>query len=206
MDVAQRDVLGFGVVVVAFQPVEIARGQRGVDLAVRRQAPRVVVDRAAFGGQVVRADGELVRLMPQEKLGAMPRLFCWARSRQLLHHGVQAEGRVFAGDEVEVTRDAVRVARAVGVRGFVLVDQQGDLLTWLTTPPVVVLAEQHRGRALEHLNPVVVEGVALQQRGILHAVVVNVTGLAQREAAQTHVFLTRFACQAGYAWLVDFAT
>ena len=44
------DVLGFGVVVAGSSPYRnCARAQRGVDLAVRRRAPGVVVDRAAFG-------------------------------------------------------------------------------------------------------------------------------------------------------------
>ena len=80
-----------------------------------------------------------------------------------------------------------------------LVDQQGRLAHLVDHAAGRALAEQHRGRALEHFHAVVVERIALQQRGVFHAVVVNVACLAQRETAQTHVFLTRFACQEGHA-------
>ena len=107
--------------------------------------------------------------MPQAKLGAMPRLSCLAPKLSALHHGVRAEGRVFARDELKSPVNAVRVAGAVGVRGLRAGRSAGGLAHLVDH--AAGQAEQHRGRAPEHFNAVVVEGVALQQRGVLHAVV-----------------------------------
>jgi hypothetical protein len=70
---------------------------------------------------------------------------------------------------------------------------KGALLTWLTTPPVEPLPNSMEAEPLRHFDAVEVEGVALVQRGVLHAVGVDVARLAEREAAQAHVFLTGFA-------------
>jgi hypothetical protein len=63
------------------------------------------------------------------------------------------------------------------------------LLTWLTAPPVEAAAEQHRGRAAQHLDAVEVEGVAVVEGRVAHAVQEDVAGAGQREAAQADVLL-----------------
>ena len=50
-------------------------------------------------------------------------------------------------------------------------------------------AEQHRGRAAQHLDPVEVEDVALVERGVADAVDEDVAAGGEREAAQADVFL-----------------
>ena len=185
---------------VAGQTVVVAGFERRVDLAVHH-APGVVVQRAALGFEVVQADGELIARAdaPGEGGRNAALVLLGAVVVELLHHGVQAEGRVFASLEVEVARGAVVLAGAVGVRGFVLVDQQGRLVDLVDHAAGRTLAEQHGGRALEHFDAVQVEGVALDQRGVLHAVHIDIARLAQREAAQAHVFFTRFARLEGHA-------
>ena len=76
----------------------------------------------------------------------------------------QAEGRVFASDEVEVTRDARRVARAVGVRGFRAGRSTGGLAHLVDHAAGRALPNSIEAEAAEHFHAVVVEGVALQQR------------------------------------------
>ncbi|MNV56487.1 hypothetical protein D3C71_1487750 [compost metagenome] len=80
-----------------------------------------------------------------------------------------------------------------------LVDQQRVLVHLVDHATGGALAEQHRRRALEHFNAVVVECVALDQRSVLHAVHIDVTGQAQREAAHAHVFFAGFARLKGHA-------
>ena len=201
VDVAQRDVLRRRVVVVAGQTVVLAGFQWHVDLAVGREAPGVVVERAALGFEVVQPDGELIaRADAPGKRGCNAALVLLGTVVVvLLHHGVQAEGRVLARHPVEVAGGAVVLAGAQRVAGFVLVDQQRVLVDLVDHAAGRALAEQHGGRALEHFDAVVVEGVALDQRGVLHAVHIDVARQAQREAAQAHVFFTGLAGLEGHA-------
>ena len=198
---AQGEVLRGGVEVVAGQTVVVFRWQGGKNLPVLAQHPGVVVERATFHVQVVQAHRKLVACAYTPGKRGRQALFFLARTVVIgvVNHGVQAQGGVFTRDEVEVARQPVVLACAVGVRGLVLVHQQGRFVDLVDHATGGAFAKQHGGRAFEHFDAVEVEGVALLQGGVFHAVGVDVTGLKQREAAQAHIFFTGFACQEGDA-------
>ncbi len=200
VNVAQRDVLRRGVEVVAGQAVVVFRRKCGHDLAVVVD-PRAVVAGAAFDIQGVQADRKLIaRADPPGKRRRYAALVLLGPVVVgVVYQGVEAQCGVLAGLEVEVTGEAVFLAGAQGVRDFVLVDQQRRLVDLVDHAAGRALAKQHGGRALEHFDAVEVEGVALVQWRILHAIGVDVPRLAEREPAQAHVFLTRFAGLEGHA-------
>ena len=191
---------GGGVEVVAVEPVEAVGGQRGHDLAVTDE-PRVAVAAAAAHAQVVEADRELVGGADAPAVGGRdaPLVLLGAPVVGVVAHHVQTEGRVLAGDEVEIALDALFLAGADGDADFLLVHQEGLLADLVDHTAGGALAEQHRGRALDDFHTVVVEGVALVQAAVAHAVAVDVAGLAEREAAQAHVFLAGLAGLEGHA-------
>ena len=153
--------------------------------------PGVVVERAALDVQVIEAHGEFVARADAPAVGGRDAELALFRAPVVgvVRHCVDAQGGVLAGVEVEVAGEAVQVAGADGVVHLVLVHQEGLLADLVDHAAGGALAEQHRGGALEHFHPVLVERVTLVQRAIPHAVAVDVAGLTQGEAAQAHVFL-----------------
>ena len=179
---------------VAGETIVVLRWQRRDDLAVVDD-PGMVVVGTALDVEVVQADGEFVaRANAPGKGGCNAALFLLgAVVVGVVDHGVDAQCGVLAGLEVEIALGAVELARAQGVGDFMLIDQQRCLVDLVDHATRGALAEQHGGRALEHFDAVVVEGVALVERSVLHAVDVDVAGLAQRKAAQAHIFLAGLA-------------
>ncbi|EKD98452.1 MAG: hypothetical protein ACD_23C00424G0002 [uncultured bacterium] len=161
----------------------------------------MVVGRAALGFKVVQPDGELVAGAdaPGKRGRNAALVLLGAVVVGFLHHGIQAKRRVFAGDKIEVARGTVVIAGTEGVCRLMLVNQQGGLVHLVDHAAGGSLAKEHGSRALEHFHAVLVEGVAFDQRRVFQAVDVDVTGLAQRKAAQAHVFLAGFARQEGHA-------
>ncbi len=198
--VGEGEVVGRAVLVIAVQAIEVLGRQGGLDHAVAGE-PGVVVAGAAVYVQVVQAHLELVARADAPTVGGGHAVLAagGAIVVGVVQHGVDAQRRVFAGLFVEIAGQAVLAARAQGVGHLVLVHQEGALVHLVDDATGGALAEQHGRRAFEHLHALVVEGVAFVQHAVAHAVHIDVAGLAQREAAQAHVFFTGFACQEGHA-------
>ena len=200
VQVAQGGVAAFGLEVVAGQSVVVLGRQGRLDLAVGRE-PGVVVERLTVGFEVVQADRELVTRADGPAIAGSDALLVDAGAVVvgLVRHRVDAQRRVLAGLEVEVASHAQFIAAADGDIDLVLVHQIGLLADLVHHATGRALAEQHRGRSLQHFDAAVVEGVALDQRRVAQAVDVDVAGLAEREAAQAHVLLAGFAGHEGHA-------
>ena len=194
VDLRQGQVGCARVEVIIGQAVIVPGRQRLLQMPVLDQ-PRMVVERPAVIAQMVEPHRVFVAGADAPAVGGRDADLLLLRPPVpgVVHHRVDAQGRVLAGMDVEVTRQALEVARADGVVHLVLGHQERLLAHLVDHAARGALAEQHGGRALEHLDAVVVEGVALVERAVAHPVGVDVACLAQREAAQAHVFLPGLA-------------
>ena len=80
-----------------------------------------------------------------------------------------------------------------------LLQQLGRLVDLVDHAASRPFAKQHGRRSLEHFDAVLVEGVALDQRRVAQPVHIDVAGLPERKAAQSHIFLAGFTGLEGHA-------
>ena len=177
---AEGAVGAFGAQVVAGQSV-VVFGAQGRNNGAVADEPGVVVERAAVGFQVVEAHAVLVPLAdaPAEGWGDAFLVDLGAPVVGLVRHDVQTQGRVLARDPVEVPRQAALVAAAQGEVHLVFLQQLGRLVDLVDHAASRAFAKQHGRRSLEHFDAVLVEGVALDQRGVAQAVHIDVARLPE---------------------------
>ncbi len=189
--VAGQSVVGLG----------IERQQRG--LADRRGGgradPRHAVVHAVVVVQVVQTDQKFVAAADAAAPRGRQPLLVDARARAVVvgagQHGADAQRRLRSDAPVEVAHRAqVAVAAERGV-DLMAVEQARQLADLVDRAAGGAAAEQHRGRTAQHLEAVVVEGIALVEGRIAHAVDEHVAGGLQREAAQTDVLLAALGRQ-----------
>ena len=199
---------GAAIVVVALRAVvvgRIQRQQRGVGHASVGCGPNPghAVVHAVVVVQVVQADGELVARADTPGVGACNAVLVQAAARAVVvglgGHGIDAQSGVFAGVPVEVASDtAVRVVAQRQVH-LVGVDQSRCLAHLVDGAAGRSTPKQHGGGAAQHFHAIQIEGIALVERWVAHAVDEHVARALQGKAAQANVFFAAFRCQEGDA-------
>ena len=97
--------------------------------------------------------------------------------------------------DVEVARDAAVLVATERYVHLVCINEPRGFAHLVDRATGGAPAKQHGGRAAQQLQAIKVEGVAVIEGGVAHAVNEHVTGALQRKAAQTNVFLSAFRRQ-----------
>ncbi len=143
--------------------------------------------------QVVQAERELVGGADAQAVAQRQALFVEAAAGAIVvglgQHGIDAQRLVFASVQVEVARDAAVVVAAQGGRYLVVIDGARLFADLVDRATGGATSEQHRGRAAQQLDTVVVEGVAFIEGRVAQAVHKDVARGSQGKAAQADVFL-----------------
>ena len=114
-------------------------------------------------------------------------------------HGVDAQGGVFASLDVDVGHRTAVLVAAQGQVNLGFVEQTGLLVHLVDRATGGATAEEHGSGAPQHFDAIHVEGVAVVEGRVAHAVDEQVAGGVEGEAAQADVFLAAFGRQEGDA-------
>ena len=189
-----------GVVVLWIHRQQLAFG--GAGGVGRQQVGQAVVDAVAVV-QVEQVHHELVLRADAPAVGGGNAFLALLGADAVLAgavaHHVDAQGLVLAGLLVEVAGHAHTAAAADGGRDFVLVDQARQLVDLVHSAAGGAAAEQHGGGTAQHFHLIHVEGVAVVEGRVAHAVDKDVAAGGEREAAQADVLLACFASLEGDA-------
>ena len=196
IDIAGHAEVGAGVQPVVDRGVAHRGGGGGAN-------PGHAVVHAVVVFQAVQAHREFIGRTDPETIGGGNAFFVQTATGAVVvsfrGHGIDAQGGVFAGLDIEVARGTHIAVVAYRQGDLVFIDGAGLFAHLVDGAAGGTAPKQHGGRAAQDFQAVQVEGVTLVKRRVAHAVNEDVTGGLQRQAPQTNVFFAAFSRQKGNA-------